>query len=265
MKLAELIAIAAVASILTQNSVFAQETPPAVVPVPAKAPGTEKQKSDLDKANAIEQPKSEADKAPTTEKPNSDPAPEKKYIGPAIQFGGGSTSFGIAGKYTLSEQFSVRPIFLFGYKPSVTKSNLNQAFVSAGISQSELNTPAGQTALDSTLGGIGTGFGYGASIVYDFKSPDGKMVGYFGPRLLIGSTSSQYTLTDGTNSIPNTTIDTSETNIGLTAGADLSITPNLTAGINATYNLYRSLKIGKADPLSTGSSIDFGINVTYGF
>jgi opacity protein-like surface antigen len=238
MKLAELIAIAAIASILTQSSVFAQETPPAAVP----------------------------EKAPATEKPKSEPAPEKKYsIGPAIQFGGSGTTFGITGKYSLSEQFSVRPLFLFGYKPSVTKSNLNQAFVSAGIPQSAFNTPAGQTALDSALGGIGSGFGYGASISYDFKSPDGKMVGYVGPRLLIGSTSNKYTLTDGTNSIPDSTIDTSETSIGLTVGADLSITSDLTAGINATYNLYRSLKIGKADPLSTGSSIDFGINVTYSF
>jgi opacity protein-like surface antigen len=252
MKLSTLIAISAVASILTQTSVFAQEAPvPAVTPAATPAEIVPAQEKSAEKSSGT---------------PPSAPVTEKKYsIGPAIQFGGSSTSFGITGKYSVSEQFSVRPLFLLGYKPTVTKSNLNQSLLNSGVSQSDLNAPAGQAILDSTLGGIGSGFGYGASITYDFKSPDGKMVGYVGPRLLIGSTSNKFTLTDGTNSISGSTIDTSETNIGLTAGADFAITPELTAGVNATYNLYRGLKIGKTDTLNAGSSSDFGINVTYNF
>jgi Opacity family porin protein len=240
MKLAELIAIAAVASILTQTSVFAQENPPAVVPVPEKTPATEK-------------PKSDPDKVPATEKPNSAPAPEKKYsIGPAIEFGGGGTNFGITGKYPLSENFSVRPIVLFGRKTNVTTSNLTQA-IGGSYTANDINAIAQNVDNFS-------GLAYGISATYDFKSADSKIAGYIGPRIL--STAVSVT---GTKGFTPVQIDISEINVGLTAGADFAITPDLTAGLNATYNLYRGVRIDSTNIQNPGSTTNFGINVTYNF
>jgi Outer membrane protein beta-barrel domain len=240
MKLAELIAIAAVASILTQTSVFAQETPPAVVPVPEKAPATE-------------QPKSDSDKAPATEKPNSDPAPEKKYsLGPAIEFGDGGTNFGITGRYSIGEQFSVRPIVLFGRKTTVTTSNLTQA-IGGSYTTTDINNIA-KSVEDFS------GLGYGISATYDFKSADGKIVGYVGPRILSSGVS-----VTGTKGFTPVKIDITEINVGLIAGADFALAPDLTAGINATYNFYRGVRIDSADIQNLGSTTNFGINVIYSF
>ncbi len=242
MKLAQLIAIAAIASILTQSSVFAQEAPvPAVVPT-AEAPAAEKSaEKSSELRNAVV------------------PVREKKYsIGPAIEFGGGGTKFGITGKYTLSEQFSVRPLILLGYKPNVTGSN-----ISSGLNVAGFNGVFTSGELDTVAGSIGSGFAAGASITYDFKSADRKLVGYVGPKLLIATASGSGTIANGT--IPFK-VDAQESTIGLTAGADFAITPELTAGLNATYNFYRSLKIGQLDTQNTGStSNNFGINVTYSF
>jgi Opacity family porin protein len=60
----------------------------------------------------------------TTAKPYS--------IGPAIEFSGGGTSFGIKGKIGVSPQFSVRPMVLFGYTPNVGSGTFSQA-VTSGI------------------------------------------------------------------------------------------------------------------------------------
>jgi opacity protein-like surface antigen len=261
MKLAELIAIAAIASILTQTSVFAQENPPAIIPVPEKTPATEK-------------PKSDSDKFPATEKTNSTPAPEQKYsIGPAIQFGVG-TSFGITGKFSVSDQISIRPMVLFGYKPSVSRSNINQILLKGGIAanglstdvvQAQIDTVAGQQVITDVLNNTGTGTAYGLTVSYDFKSSDSKIVGYIGPKLLFASASGS-----GNNGNDFTT-NTNETNIGLTIGADYAISPDVTAGLNATYNVLRSgttsvTSSGKtfSDSIS-GGNFNVGMNVSYNF
>jgi opacity protein-like surface antigen len=246
MKLAKLIAIAVIASILTQSSVFAQETPvPAVVPT-VEAPAAEKSaEKSSELRNAVV------------------PVPEKKYsIGPAIQFGGGGTSFGLTGKYPISNQFSVRPAIFFGYQPTVTGSNITNgrkdSFGLGGV----FTSAQGDTIANS----VGKGVAFGAAVTYDIKSPDGKITGYVGPRLLAGIASGSGSLVDNGSSVAFK-IDTTEYNIGLTAGADYAITPELTAGFNATYNFYRSLKIGQLDTQSTGSggNFNFGINTTYNF
>ena len=75
-----LIAISAVASILTQTSVSAQETPvPTVAPTATPAEIVPAQEKSAEKSSKT---------------PAAAPVTEKKYsIGPAIEFGGGGTSF----------------------------------------------------------------------------------------------------------------------------------------------------------------------------
>jgi hypothetical protein len=56
----------------------------------------------------------------------------KQYsIGPAIEFGGAGTSFGIKGKIGVSPQFSIRPTVLFGYQPSVSASDISNGSITA--------------------------------------------------------------------------------------------------------------------------------------
>jgi hypothetical protein len=66
-------------------------------------------------------------------------AQEKQYsIGPAIEFSGGGTSFGIKGKIGVGPSISVRPSILFGYTPNVSAADFNKA-VANGVANS-LNT-----------------------------------------------------------------------------------------------------------------------------
>jgi opacity protein-like surface antigen len=255
MKLSTLIAISAVASILTQSSAFAQEAP--TPETPASIAPAEKS-SEKSSEKSAETPAT----APVSEKPAETPVAQKKYsIGPVIEFGGSGASFGITGKYKypLIDNFSVRPIVLFGYKPVVTGSNVNNAFSVVGG-----NGVFTQTELDTIAGSVGSGFAYGASITYDLKSADNKIVGYVGPRLLLAKASGNGSIVRGSNTA-TFKIDTQEVTVGLTAGADFAITSDLTAGLNATYNLYRSLSIGELGTQNAGTSSSFGINVTYNF
>ncbi len=56
-------------------------------------------------------------------------AQEKRFsVGPAIEFSGGGTSFGIKGRISNpGTPVSVRPIVLFGYTPNVSGANFSQA------------------------------------------------------------------------------------------------------------------------------------------
>jgi Opacity family porin protein len=66
-------------------------------------------------------------------------AQEKQYsIGPAIEFSGGGTSFGIKGKIGVGPSISIRPSILFGYTPNVSAADFNKA-VANGVANS-LNT-----------------------------------------------------------------------------------------------------------------------------
>jgi Opacity family porin protein len=57
-------------------------------------------------------------------------AQEKQYsIGPAIEFSGGGTSFGIKGKIGVGPSISIRPSILFGYTPSVDGATFSKAIV----------------------------------------------------------------------------------------------------------------------------------------
>jgi opacity protein-like surface antigen len=156
-------------------------------------------------------------------------------------------------------------LILFGYKP-ISKDDLNQAARDAGTTQAQLDTPAGQDGLNTGLNGIGTGFAYGLAVTYDFKSPDGQISGYVGPRMLIGSASGSTT----TNGVV-TNFSTNETSIGLTAGADYAITPDFTAGLSATYNFARNATVAattqglKGTAGFSASTFNFGLNVGYNF
>ncbi len=238
MKLAKLIAIVAIASILIPGSAFAQE-----VPAPTELP-------------TVETPaEKSSEKPPQT--PVNPPVRDKKYsIGPAIQFGGSGTNFGITGKYKLGEQFSVRPIFLFGYKPTVTTSNLTKSLGSV-YSASAINTIA------DTIN-TGSISAYGIAATYEFKSPDLKTTGYVGPRILTSSGSVQGIATNGFG-FTAVNIPINEITVGLIAGTDFALTPDLTAGINATYNFYRGIRIDSSDIQSTGTSFNFGANIAYNF
>jgi Opacity family porin protein len=235
MKLAQLIGICIVTTILAQNSVSAQEYAPEIAPAPA-TPATPLV-SETTKLNSIS------------------PVPEKKYsIGPAIEFNSKGTSFGITGKYPVSGSFSVRPLILFGYKPTISSDNVRNS----------VNGVFSSVQADTISKAATTGFAYGASVTYDFKSADNKIGGYIGPKILGSITSGDGNIISGTTNLPFR-IDALETNIGLTAGADFAITPDLTAGLNATYNFFRSLKIGQTDVQSTGANSTFGFNFTYNF
>jgi opacity protein-like surface antigen len=250
MKLANLIAIAAIASVLTQSSVFAQETPAPETPG-SIAPAAEKSSEKSSEKSGA-----------------SVPVTEKKYsIGPAIEFGGGGTSFGIKGKASVSDQISVRPMILFGYKPSVSRSDINQLALNGGTTQANIDTTTGQQNITDVINNIGSGIGYGLAVTYDFKSPDSKIVGYVGPRILFGSASGSNTSTSG----GQFTTSTNETNIGLTAGADYAIAPDITAGVTATYNFSRSgttslTTSGVTNSTNfSGGTFNVGINASYNF
>jgi opacity protein-like surface antigen len=187
-------------------------------------------------------------------------------VGPVIEFGGGGTSFGIQGKASVTDQISVRPLILFGYKPSVSRSNINQVFLNSGATQAQLDTGTSQQTITDVLNATGSGTGYGLAVTYDFKSPDSKIVGYVGPRILFGSASGS-----GTIAGQAFTTSTNETNIGLTAGADYAIAPDFTAGLSATYNLSRSGTTSvSANNITNSTSIsggtfNVGINAAYRF
>jgi hypothetical protein len=250
MKLAQLIAIAAIASMLAQASVLAEENPDVTTP-----PAAEKS----------------AEVPPAKNPTEVAPAPDKKYsIGPVIEFGV-NTSFGIIGKFSVSDQISIRPMVLFGYKPSVSRSNINQIGLKANAPQAQIDTTAGQQFLTDVLNSTGTGTAYGLTVSYDFKSPDSKIAGYIGPRLLFASASGSGNNSNSFGPPGPFTTSTNETNIGLTAGADYAISPDVTAGLTATYNILRSgttsvTTNGRtlSDSLS-GGNFNVGINVSYNF
>jgi hypothetical protein len=57
-------------------------------------------------------------------------APAKQFsVGPAIEFSGGGTSFGIKGKIGVGSSISIRPTILFGYTPSVDGATFGKAIV----------------------------------------------------------------------------------------------------------------------------------------
>jgi opacity protein-like surface antigen len=199
----------------------------------------------------------------------------KQYsIGPAIEFGGAGTAFGIKGKIGVGQQFSIRPMVLFGYKPSVSASDLLNGSINVDGSAAQNGLPTtvkintlGNLGIDTqTLADVGSGIGYGIAFTYDFKSPDGKIQGYVGPRILFGS-ASRSTTAAGLTAITST----SETNIGLTAGTDFTISDNFTAGVDATYNFSRSGTFsatfpgGSINAPISGGNFKFGVNFAYNF
>ena len=58
-------------------------------------------------------------------------------VGPAIEFSGGGTSFGIKGRISNpGTPVSVRPIILFGYTPSVSSATFSQAVLNGAANLS---------------------------------------------------------------------------------------------------------------------------------
>ena len=158
--------------------------------------------------------------------------------------------------------------------PSVDRGDVTQSFINDQVSRglpldlavTNSNGAAGQAAIDAVSKTIGTGTAFGLAATYDFKSPDSKITGYVGPRILFGSASGS-----GNVGVVPFTVDTKELNIGLTAGADYAVSENFTAGLNATYNFSRSgtatltTPTGSSDIPISGGGFNFAINVGYNF
>ncbi len=109
----------------------------------------------------------------------------------------------------------------------------------------------------------GTGTAYGVAVTYDFQSADSKLSGYFGPRVMFAN---------GSSKIGNLDTTTNETSFGLLAGADYEIISDLTVGLSATYNFFKSGSLTVTGPggfsgsaLVSGSNLDIGVNVGYRF
>jgi hypothetical protein len=116
---------------------------------------------------------------------------------------------------------------------------------------------------------FGDATSYGLALTYDLNSPESKLSGYVGPRILFTSASGSGLDAFG---VP-TTASVSTTDIGLTAGADYAISDNFTAGLNATYNFSSSGTLDASNALgergsrsgSGSGGFKFGINLGYSF
>jgi hypothetical protein len=88
---------------------------------------------------------------------NSSPNLKPYSIGPAIEFSGGGSSFGIKGRISNpGTPVSVRPIILFGYTPSVSGATFSQAVVNgagnlSGFSALTLDQKRAQVRLISDI------------------------------------------------------------------------------------------------------------------
>jgi|GEM_PF-6737043 len=229
---------------------------------------------------------------------NAQSARTKQFsLGPAIEVTGNGTSFGIQGKVRVAPHFSVRPIVLFDYTPGVSRTDIINGSVTSNSDTSVLppdilipvtvgGNPAAvygkntsgtstkspavdpknpdQNTINTLQRVVPSGLAYGTALTYDFTSPKSKFSGYVGPRFLFASASGK---TQG-----GVSTSASETNIGLIAGVDYAISTNVTAGLNATYDFFRSgsytltrTKNGTYNiPISDGD-FRIGINFGYGF
>ena len=83
---------------------------------------------------------------------NAQETPTKQNsIGPAIEFSGGGTSFGIKGKVGVSPQISVRPMVLFGYTPSVSGATFGQAVTSGLNNLTAPTTPTREQQIAAAI------------------------------------------------------------------------------------------------------------------
>jgi opacity protein-like surface antigen len=96
-------------------------------------------------------------------KPNS--------IGPAIEFNGGGTSFGIKGKIGVGSQISIRPTILFGYTPSVSGSTFGQALTSGINNLTALVTPTRAQQITAAIAADPTLTAETAAALLDKKDP----------------------------------------------------------------------------------------------
>jgi hypothetical protein len=174
-------------------------------------------------------------------------SPQKSTVGPALEFTGGGTAFGIQGKIPVIPNFSVRPSVLFGYQADVnipvnlttqgstfnntvcSPPGINAGFAVSNPCNTSPNTVGGST---TRINVVPSGTAYGLAITYDFIFSNSKLSGYVGPRLLFVSASG-----DAGGSVK---VTANQTNIGLLAGIDYQISDRFTAGLNAIYDFSRS-------------------------
>lgn len=135
--------------------------------------------------------------------------------------------------------------------------------------------PIGTAIPAGIIGSRLSGTSFGVAATYDFKlDPQGKSTAYVGPKLAFASSSGPATFNGA--DIPGSSLNVSETRIGLVAGADYGVSDNFTIGANVTYNLSNSVNasgsinfLGIPDIAnnvrSTGSSLDFGVRASYRF
>jgi opacity protein-like surface antigen len=196
-----------------------------------------------------------------------DITPKKYSVGPAIEFSGSGTSFGIQGKVNVIPNFSVRPMALFGY-PTNLSIPVNSPGATAPITYPGFSYPI---VIDTPVSGptttqlVPSGTAYGLAITYDLAFSDSKLSGYVGPRILFVSASGR---------IGSVNINANQTNIGLLAGVDYKISDQLTAGLSAIYDFSRSgsfTATGSTTANSngttsySGSGFNVGVNLGYSF
>jgi Opacity family porin protein len=196
-----------------------------------------------------------------------DITPKKYSVGPAIEFNGSGTSFGIQGKVNVIPNFSVRPIILFGYTPGVSRNDIT---IGTGSNSNTFSlSPISQDEITALKNSVPKGTAYGIAITYDFTFPESRISAYVGPRILSSSSSGVSTAINGGVGIGATSASVTE--IGLIVGADYAISTDFTAGLNATYNFAKSGSYSIRFPGLTdnipvsGNDFSIGINVGYNF
>jgi Opacity family porin protein len=136
--------------------------------------------------------------------------------------------------------------------------------------------PAGVLIPAGTIGSrLSNGTSFGLAATYDFQlDPEGKSTAYIGPK--VSFTSASGTATINGVDLAGSSLNVSETKIGLVFGTDYAISNDLTIGANFTYNLSRSVNtsgtfgiidgnISDFSRSAGGSSLDFGIRAAYRF
>jgi hypothetical protein len=188
----------------------------------------DKQKTTPQKLFPETQKKIATNSSAKTQEPN-----KRNNIGPVIDFGGNTTSFGVGGSLGVSDSLSLRPSIIFS----------NTTLLGAPLS--------------------GTDFGVAAT--YDVKLDDqGKSVAYFGPKISFASASV---------SGPRGSGSLSGTEFGLLVGLDYGVSDSINIGASIGIPISSSIsgsgiidgQTVQVNGTASGGSTTFKISAGYRF
>lgn len=134
--------------------------------------------------------------------------------------------------------------------------------------------PSGTVVPAGSLSSRTTGTSFGVAATYDFNlDRQGKSTAYIGPKVSFASASGPATYYG--QDIPGSSVNISETKIGMVVGADYAVSDDFVVGANLTYNVSRSTSgsgtlgdnSGNISDFiqSNGSSLDLGVRVGFRF